>query len=164
MVVADLLSQFPAQWDYRLAPNEEKDQFHAVLGELLAEELVVGLEGTHAIDELLSAARAQICKTWLPDARLKLEKMIRADQFVSDHPEADVQRELDLATTAVGKAEKKLLEAQAAYDQAAAAQIRAEATRKSLADAQAVLGTGDLILTTAFAALKSHTQTRTHEH
>jgi hypothetical protein len=105
-----------------------------------------------------------MCKAWLPEVRKKLAEMVRAERFVSDHPEADVAHECDLAAKAVDKAEKKLPDAQAAYDQAVVTQLRADATRKSLADAQAVLGTGDLILTTAFAALKSHTQTRTHEH
>jgi hypothetical protein len=154
-MTASALTNFPAGFDYRLATNEEKDHFHAVIGELLATEHMGGLEATHELDELLQAARAQLCKAWIEDAREQLKQLIQAKHFVAMTLESDVTRQLEQATRAAEKAAARLADAKQANDRAAADKKAAEEQVKKLEYARTVAATGDVTLVSAMKRIEA---------
>lgn len=148
------LAAFPANWHYLLATPVEQQRFHDLIGELIAAELTRGLDATKDINELLEAARAQSCKTWINKSRDQLRQMIAADAFVAEHPEAEVIRAVEKTAAAAEKTEAAMSKAAEAHARATLDKHQAVATQQELHAAQAVLKTGDVVLQRAWQTIQ----------
>lgn len=150
----DLLAGFPGNWHYSLASNEEKDRFHAIIGRLIAAEIVQGLEATNQLMQIIRAARAQQCLAWLDKVREDFSSLIRADEWLSKHDEAEIVRAVEKTTAAAEKTQAAYTKAAEAHSVATRAKNEAAAHHEQFCEAQAKTQTGDQIVQTAWEALK----------
>jgi hypothetical protein len=109
------LAGFPANWRYVAATPDEKDRFHGIIAELLAQEVVYGLPATQEIHTVIDVTASHIIKTWLDQAREQLQRLIKADAFLKDADPAKLRKAKEQAKAAYYDAEKALDQAKVDY-------------------------------------------------